>query len=79
MGKEIYEGLVSCEPGNRKSNFNSPEVIGYFSAISYRSYHNLTSKPYPIDLYKTEKVFTTHYKDKGNFKITIYPWGTCEL
>lgn len=74
-----YEDLVSTEPGNLKSNFDSPEIIGYFSAISHRSYHRLTSKPYPIDLYKTEKVFTTHYKDKGNFKITFYPWGTCEL
>lgn len=74
-----YEDLVSTEPGNLKSNFNSPEVIGYFSAISSRSYHRLTSEPYPIDLYKTEKVFTTHFKDKGDFRITFYPWGTCQL
>lgn len=69
----------STEPGNVESNFNSPEIGGYFAAISRRCYVTPSCEEYPISVYKTQKVFTTEYKDRGTFKITFEPTGQCIL
>lgn len=73
------EDIVSTEPGNLRSNFDSPEVIGYFSAIANKAYKRHTSELYPINTYKTEKVFSTTYPDKGEIKMTFNPSGQCVL
>lgn len=69
----------STEPGNVKSNFNSPEIGGYFASISRRCYVMPSCEEYPISVYKTQKIFTTEYKDRGMFKITFEPTGQCVL
>lgn len=72
--------IFSAESSKITSNFNSPEIGGYFSVVAGSFYDAIgtTVTPKNLRVFNVSKSYQASY-DQGTFKVSFDPTGQCML
>ena len=81
FAETTWQGTIfSAESSKLHSNFNNPEVAGYFSVVSSSFYEGESDATMTLQNYKifeTQKSYRTNYDTQGEFTVNFSKTGQC--